>query len=53
MPDWYPIIVNARYARMSPVEFARLPMAWQEAIDTARVAEIEASQHKPEQEDVG
>jgi len=44
MPDWYRVVVNARYARMSAPEFVALPFWWQDAYETARVAEIEAGQ---------
>jgi len=53
MPDWYLEIVNARYARMSAPEFARLPLFWRDAYQTARIAEFEAGQLEPEAEDVG
>ena len=44
MPEWYRTIVTARYARMPAPDFVRLPIWWQDAYETARVAEIEASQ---------
>lgn len=42
MPDWYPVIVVARYAGMSAPEFLRLPIVWQQAYQVAHAAEIEA-----------
>lgn len=48
MPDWYLTIVDARYARMSAPDFVRLPMWWQDAYRTARIAEAEAGSIDPE-----
>jgi hypothetical protein len=42
MPDWYRVIVTARYAGIPAHEFLRLPVWWQDVYETARVAEAEA-----------
>ena len=53
MPEWYVVLMDARYARMPAPDFARLPLYWQEMYRTARVAEFEATETVPDVEAVG
>ena len=42
MPEWYPVLCDARYAGMPLLDFADLPITVQEMYRCARLAEREA-----------
>lgn len=46
MPDWYPLIVAARYLGVPPWELARVPRFWEEVALIARAAEADAEEQQ-------
>jgi hypothetical protein len=50
MPDWYPLIRNARYLGCKPWELAEQPICWQVWATIADGAEAEARESRSNQD---